>query len=269
MEQEHATKRRTRWLLGVLGIGLLIAAVPRLPGVYWGLRSANEVRRGVALIGELGCEQCHGARGQGGLPNPSAQEEPGPVPGWTEHAWYEYLVNEDQLRRILLNGRLDERDVPEPGEMHMPAYADFLDDGELDDLVAAIKVISGMVRPPRGSPARAGHELAKRWDCFSCHGPGGSGGRTNPGSLTGFVPGWYGPAFEDLVRDRSEFEDWIRTGSISRLANATLASRFLERQRTFMPAYPELTDEDLDALWAYTAWLSKTQGGHQAKIELP
>ena len=83
------------------------------------------------------------------------------------------------------------------------------------------------------------------------------------------MPGWYGPAFEDLVRDRSEFEDWIRTGSISRLANATLASRFLERQRIFMPAYPELTEEDLDALWAYTAWLARTQGGHQAKIELP
>jgi cytochrome c551/c552 len=270
MAREQATPRpRARWALAALAAVLLLAALPRLPGFYWSVRTSNDVRRGVALMGELGCEHCHGALGQGGVANPSATDEPGPVAGWIDNAWYEYLINEDQLRRILQHGRLDESDAPEPGEMHMPAYVDFLDDGELDDLVAAFKVISGMVRPPRGSSARSGHELAKRWDCFSCHGPGGSGGLVNPGSLTGVVPGWYGPAFEDLVRDRGEFDDWIREGTTARLQQGLLAGYFLERQRVFMPAYPDFSDEDLDALWAYTRWLAKTRGGHQAKIELP
>jgi hypothetical protein len=33
-----------------------------------------------------------------------------------------------------------------------------------------------------------------------------------------------------------------------------------------MPAYEEMTTEQLDSLWAYTQWLAETDGGHRGKI---
>jgi len=34
------------------------------------------------------------------------------------------------------------------------------------------------------------------------------------------------------------------------------------RQRIAMPAYRDLTSEELDDLWAYAEWLGETDGGH-------
>jgi hypothetical protein len=77
------------------------------------------------------------------------------------------------------------------------------------------------------------------------------------------VPGWYGADFTDLVRDRAEFDAWIREGSAPRFTEGWIASHFLRRQRLAMPAYRSLTPEELDALWAYTEWLARTDGGHR------
>jgi mono/diheme cytochrome c family protein len=148
----------------------------------------------------------------------------------------------------------------------MPAYEEFINAGELDDLVATFKVLSGMVGPPRGTPARAGFDLGREWKCFSCHGAAGAGGLPNPGSFTGFIPGWYGADFEDLVSDRQEFDTWIRDGTIPRLSGHPIAKFFLKRQRVQMPAYREITPDQLDALWAYTKWLEESDGGHRGEI---
>jgi len=251
-----ARRRRLRWLLAG-GVVLILLAVssPWLVSTYWRNRSSNPVRRGVALSGELGCFTCHGELGGGGIPDPG---HPAGVPAWSSGEWMMHVENDDDIRRFILEG--DESD----GSIAMPPYKDVLSDADLNDLVAAFKVASGMTGPPRSTPARAGLDIARNWNCFACHGAAGSGGLPNPRSFTGFIPGWYGADFNDLVRDRAEFDDWILQGTIPRLANSRLASFFIERQRVAMPAYPELTRQQLDDLWSYTQWLGETEGGHLA-----
>jgi hypothetical protein len=39
----------------------------------------------------------------------------------------------------------------------------------------------------------------------------------------------------------------------------------LARQRVPMPAYRELTREQLDGVWAYAGWLKETEGGHRGE----
>ena len=145
--------------------------------------------------------------------------------------------------------------------IHMPAYEDALSTPDLADLVAAFRVLSGMNVPPSDSPERRGYDLARNWRCFSCHGPAGSGGFPNPRSFAGFIPGWYGSDFEDLVQDRDEFDSWIHNGSIPRLNEHPVASFFIRRQRVPMPAYKQMKSRELDDLWAYVQWLGKTEGG--------
>jgi mono/diheme cytochrome c family protein len=184
-----------------------------------------------------------------------------------------YVKNDEDIRRYILEGSSSEEASHEHGgaehehaSITMPAYEDVVSASDVDDLVAAFKVLSGMVAPARGTPARAGYDVAREWKCFSCHGPGGSGGLPNPGSFTGFIPGWYGADFQDLVRDRTEFDGWIRDGSIPRLSGHPIAKYFLERQLVTMPGYGELTTEQLDDLWSYVEWLEDTDGGHRGEI---
>lgn len=260
---------RVRWILG-LACALVLAGLltPWLVRAYWARRSSNPVRRGIHLARELGCFSCHGELGRGGLPDPTATA--GEVPGWSGGTWMMYVDNDLQIRQTILDGISETRRASASATAErakqtivMPAYRTVLDGTDLDDLVAAFHVLSRMSLPAAGTPERRGLELAERWGCFSCHGPAGSGGLPNPGSFTGFVPGWYGADFADLVRDRGEFEAWVREGAIPRLATSRVASHFLARQRLRMPAYRALAPSDLDALWAYTRWLEQSEGGHR------
>ena len=269
---------RLRTVLLAFGIVavLIAAASPWLVAGYWRARSDNPIRRGIARAHDLGCFTCHGELGRSGIPIPRSDEG---VPQWDGSVWMMYVKSDDDIRRYILEGSPKNAEPPghnDGGSQHshehdsatisMPAYGDVVNERDLDDLVATFKVLAGMVAPERGTPAREGYDLARRWRCFSCHGPAGSGGLPNPGSFTGFVPGWYGADFRDLVRDRGEFDTWIREGSIPRLSGHLIASFFLERQLLPMPAYEELTPEQLDSLWAYTEWLAETDGGHRGEI---
>jgi len=191
--------------------------------------------------------------------------------------WMMYVEDEDDIRRYILEGRPERAEGQErehggddherhPDAIAMPAYGDVINESELEDLVATFKVLSGMIGPARGTSAKAGHDLAREWKCFSCHGAAGSGGLPNPGSFTGFIPGWFGADFNDLVGDRSEFDAWIRDGTIPRLSGHPIAKYFLARQRVTMPAYREITPDQLDTLWAYAQWLRETDGGHRGEI---
>jgi hypothetical protein len=131
----------------------------------------------------------------------------------------------------------------------------------LEDLVAAYRILSGMSGPPADSPEEKGYQAARTWGCFSCHGPGGSGGLSNPGSFAGFIPGWYGADFRDLVRGKEEFVSWIREGEIPRLTRNPLALYFIRRQRISMPRYKSLESAEVENLWAYARWLDRTGGG--------
>jgi len=248
-------------LLAVVGAAL----TPWLIHGYWSMRSSNPVRRGVSRAAELGCFHCHGPGGAGGLPDPA--DELG-VPGWGGGVWMMYVSGEREIRGYIVQGSdFKKRSAPdEPGmprPIRMPPFGELLRGSDLEDLTAAFKVLSGMVRPADGTAAQRGLALAERWRCFHCHGPAGSGGRPNPGSFAGFIPGWYGADFEDLVRDRGEFDAWVREGSTERLRRGRVASFFTERQRVQMPRYRGMTDDELDDLWAYLRWLASTDGGYR------
>jgi len=265
----------------VIAAVLLFALGPWMVGAWWRYRSANSVRRGVQLARELGCYSCHGDLGRVGIADPGQEEEG--VPEWGGGVWMMYVANDEEIEKYILDGSPAKHpsEEPDPGStpvagrtlpdaggehdhgMKMPAYREVLGGTDLDDLVAAFKVLSGMSKPPGGSPARKGYDLAQTWDCFSCHGPAGSGGLPNPGSFTGFIPGWYGADFLEMVRDRPEFDAWIREGAITRLVNHPIASRYMASQRVHMPSYQQMTPAELDDLWAYTRWLQETGGGYQ------
>jgi mono/diheme cytochrome c family protein len=132
----------------------------------------------------------------------------------------------------------------------MPAFDVRLDPRDIDDLVAYYASVNDRMELP--DAARPGRELAVSLGCFNCHGRDGAGGVQNPGSLKGYVPGWLGSDFEELVRDESELREWIQKGGIQRLAENPAARAFLERQTVQMPPFQTLLDpEKLDHLVIY------------------
>jgi len=74
------------------------------------------------------------------------------------------------------------------------------------------------VRSPRLTPELRGAELAVRMGCFACHGPGATGGVTNPGSKEGEVPAWDGGNAMMYVNNDEEIREWILLGRPRRLA---------------------------------------------------
>jgi mono/diheme cytochrome c family protein len=143
----------------------------------------------------------------------------------------------------------------EAAAVRMPAYRPFVTAAQVEDLVAFLRASSGLILPDEERAAR-GAELAAELSCFACHGPLGTGGVANPGSLKGYVPALIGADFDDLVRDDEELRAWIEKGEIPRIAQHPVGRRFFERQAIRMPAYGRFRPAaDVDALVAYVRWL--------------
>ena len=53
----------------------------------------------------------------------------------------------------------------------------------------------------------------------------GAGGVPNPGSFKGYVPGFWGADFDELVRDDAELREWIETGRVRRIAEHPVGGR--------------------------------------------
>ncbi|HIF63116.1 MAG TPA: hypothetical protein EYG16_11365 [Deltaproteobacteria bacterium] len=230
---------------------------------------------GVAL--RMGCPACHGAAGGGGFDNPGSEN--GVVPALSGGEMMMWADEPEHLREWILYGRrlddesLNDRSGFTAGQgsaraVVMPAYEPFLASGELEQLVAWLGAISGLQFPdaPASAPdeekqrtARVadGLELAHRLGCFSCHGPMGTGGVQNPGSLKGYVPGFFGEDYAELVADNEELREWISDAAVSRLLDNPLARRVLESQALKMPSYGDfLEDEEIDSLVELVAWLA-------------
>ena len=225
----------------------------------------NAAQRGARLAAELGCFSCHGPGGRGGMPNPGSKT--GEVPSFHEGTLMMYAHDDDDVRGYILNGasasklaRPEYRAEMDAQLIRMPAFKDVVTAAQVDDLVAFLRASSGLLGPPAGSLAEHGADVATANACFSCHGMMGIGGVPNPGSLKGYIPGFGGEDFEELVRDDDELRGWIRTGGVPRLRNDALAAHFIERQRVKMPAFGnQLSSADLDAVVAYVRWLASGQ----------
>ncbi len=249
-------------LIPALGALLVLATGAALWAVY--LRpDLPPAERGRRLAENLGCFGCHGPEGSLGSPDPGRED--GAVPGFGSELmmfasgpaeirqWITDGVTRSRSKSISFNEQQDAATVV------MPAFGRRLDPGQIDDLVVFVQAVNGAAAPA-DSLAGRGRKLAAGLGCFGCHGPGGRFARPNAGSLKGYVPSWDGADFAEVVRDRAEFEEWVRDGKSRRFTRNPLARRFLDRAVLHMPAYRDhLEAGDLDALWAYVSWL-RTEG---------
>ena len=220
-------------------------------GLFW-WRSANigAVQRGADLALAHGCLGCHAGPGESPLlPRRFADlDDLDPV---TLREWIldgiSSRVRQDAESRASL----------EAAAIQMPAWRGRLSDPEVNDLVTYVRALA-TADMPNDPAARTGHAVAERLGCFRCHGAGGRGAGSNPGSLKGYIPSWDGQDFDDLVIDDSELREWILAGRPRRLQANRLARFFLDRQTIRMPGFAgRITDEELRAVEAYIHWLRR------------
>jgi mono/diheme cytochrome c family protein len=244
-----------RLLIAVVAIALLAIA-----GWWRFLRpDLPAAERGRRLAERSGCFACHGPEGTRGAENPGRAD--GSVPNYQGDVMM-YAKSAEELREWIRDGVTEARSKSrtwrrerDRGALRMPAFGHRLDAREIEELVAFVQVQSG-AGEPEDSLAERGLERAADLGCTGCHGPGGRLARPNPGSLKGYVPAWDGRDFAELVRDRDEFDQWVRRGVSRRFERNALAIFFLRRAVLQMPAYQRhLAPGDLDALWAYVQWL--------------
>jgi len=245
---------------------MLIAAVHFYPAARDRALSVEltAAERGARVAAGAGCFDCHGPEGSGGVKNPGSAD--GEVPGFSGGTPMMWAKNEDEIRAYILDGApVRKRNDPRHQQqmqaqlLAMPAYRGYLGAYEVDDLIVYIRAVSGLIVPADALAAQ-GQDLAVRLACFHCHGPMGAGGSRNPGSLKGYIPGWWGSDFRELVRNDDELGDWMRDGQIARLRDHPIAKHFIHGQRVSMPGYKDfITDQQLQALMRYVRWVNDGQ----------
>lgn len=258
----RSRSKRLAALLLVLGIVLAAGLVAVFRNEIF--PEYSEAHRGVQVARSAGCFSCHGAEGGSGAVNPSlgkSADEFTSVPA---------LLSERhsplQLRQWIEAGISQEKreseahmQARERAALQMPAYGERLSSDEIAHLMAYIALLEHREAARSRPPQSPGEELARRYSCFTCHGELGQGGVDNPGSLKGYVPGFFGNDFLALTKggDRQQVLEWIRDGASESFLNQGFAGiyparYFSERQAIQMPAYRDrLNEEELEALTDY------------------
>ncbi len=184
------------------------------------------------------------------------------MPSPTRMVDWRAAADPDDLREYVLDGapkrRREDPDYVarmEKAGLRMPAYRPFVTAAQVEDLVAYLRATSGQIIPEEDL-ARKGADLAIELDCFSCHGPLGAGGVPNPGSFKGYIPGFWGADFDELVENDEELHQWIADGKIPRIAEHPVGKVFFNRQAAKMPAYGAFVKPgEVEALAAYVKWI--------------
>jgi len=102
------------------------------------------------------------------------------------------------------------------------------------------------------TPAARGWRLAGELGCFSCHGPGGSGGTTNPGSEEGSVPAFTERTQMMYVKNTADLREYVLDGAPQRKREDADYRAKMEAAALRMPAYRGyVRDEQVDDLVAY------------------
>ncbi len=238
---------------------MALAALPAFRWTLWRFE-LNPILRGRLLAEEQGCMNCHRPYRSVEIPNPGSRW--GSVPRFEAGNVMMYAESRDEIEEFIRFGApeswLADVEVLErlsEQRLQMPAYDSTLDNDQIADLVAFACAVEG-VDPAGGEAAAAGRDLAKKHGCLSCHGVEGAGGLPNPGSLGGFVPGFVGRNFTDLVKDEAEFREWVLDGTSSRLAANPIVAYFWRRQKLQMPAYRgDLDDQQVAEIWRWVQTL--------------
>ena len=256
--------RSPLWPAICVTLGLLLA-YPALRGLVLRVE-VTPGASGYRIALRSGCFNCHGPNGTGGVKNPGSTD--GEVPGFSGGTQMMWVKSAQELREYILDGApARKRADPKYRQqmvsqlLAMPAFRGFLSDRDVDDLLVYLRAVSGLITPA-DDLAASGQETAYRLGCFNCHGPMGAGVSANPGSLKGYIPGWWSNDFGELVQNDEELRQWIADGGISRLRDNSLAAYFINRQRVSMPAYRNFIDDtELNALMRYVRWVNA--GGWQ------
>jgi cytochrome c553 len=225
-------------------------------------RESNALLRGSHLAVENGCLGCHLPPGNREIPN--ARSQWGSVPRFGGGSASLYATSRREIEEFIrfgaLRSWLEDPTIAATLEaqlVRMPAYGERLSDAEIADLTAWVGAVEA-IELLGDEAAKLGRNLASKHGCVACHGVEGAGGIENPGSLGGFVPGFAGGNFTDLVRDEAEFRQWVETGTLERLGGSRFIRYFWTRQRLQMPAYEELlSEEEIGQLWA---WVEAVRG---------
>jgi mono/diheme cytochrome c family protein len=265
--------QRRRWIIALLLTVLALENVwffyPEIRGLVVQTDESEEAR-GRRVADALGCFNCHGPGGRGGVPNAGSKLEA--IPAWNGGTPMMFAHGDDDLRDYVLDGaprakrERDSYKAEMDGQaIAMPAFRGWVSDADVRALIALVRASSELLEPT-DEAAKRGSEVARAKGC-SCHGEMGSGGHPNPGSLKGYIPGFVGRDFTELVRDDAELRGWIGDGGIARLRDDPIASFFLDRQRIKMPRFGRfLAPNEIDDLVAYVRWLAsaawRTQGMH-------
>ncbi len=118
-------------------------------------------------------------------------------------------------------------------------------------LIACVLVTWAIVARARLTPAERGQRLAERWGCFTCHGPGGTGGIANHGRPDKTVPGWFGDVMMYAKND-DDLREWIRDGVPKRRAASESWRADRAKGALRMPAFGRvLSARQVDDLVAY------------------
>lgn len=102
-----------------------------------------EVRIGVTIAGEMGCFDCHGPMGAGGVANPGSFS--GRVPGFFGSSFDRQSGSLDGIEGVIRVGRPAQRAWWTPWKrpaLDMPAFGDRLDSTEIALLAHAIRSVS-------------------------------------------------------------------------------------------------------------------------------
>jgi len=226
-----------------------------------------DAERGRRLAERTGCFNCHGPGGIRGAANPGRTDKTVPT---FEGDVMMYAKSPDEIHQWIDDGVSKKKAASktwraqrDSGALRMPAFEHRLSERQVNDLVAYVMAMSGTPEPEDALPSR-GLERAEALGCVGCHGAGGRLAKPNPGSLKGYIPSWDGADFPDLVRDSTEFREWVEHGVSERFKRDRLARFFLDRAVLKMPAYERhLQPGDVEALWAYVRWLRSPEAARE------
>ncbi len=231
--------RLTVWLF----IGMIVVVLVALPAYrwMWRRRGANAVRTGLELFEHEGCVACH-RTGTGAL----RWRADGAAPASLE-----------VIRDAVVNGRPEEAGF---GVGDMPAYGSRLTVRKRNNLALAVGVLTGLAGIPEDPELAAGHDIARQMECFRCHGPLGSGGVANPGSLSGAVPGWMRPDAGKALSSPDAFAALLQSGATPKRVPLPWVPGPVLR----MPAFgPKLDSTETDLLRRYLVWLHNRSFAHR------
>ena len=224
---------RSRWLAIAAGV-VLLALLSALPvyRAWWRRAERTDLSTGLARLDEEGCLACH--------------RDPAGCFKWRADG--RQPASTDAVRDAVLNGRPAAEGFPGA----MPPYAGRLRVREWQDLAVAVAALAGIAGEPEDQELAAGRDIVTQMGCERCHGPLGARGIPNPGTLTGRVPGWYGPELRALLAKDGALEAVLRDGSRQRRTPMPGVSP----PPLAMPAYGGRLDSvELDLLVRYLEWL--------------